>query len=253
VFDGSSSKSTNGTIVSFQWKFGDDGSTASGQSVQHTFTSGGDFSVTLTASDNKGGSNSTAQVVHVTAVILAPPTIIPSPTSASSGQQVFFTSTTTVGSNGHAIVAYNWNFGDGTTGSGQSVSHAFAANGVYTVLLTITDDQGHTATGTQTITVGSGSGSSSGTIQANFTASPPTPSGPTGSDVLVLLDGSSSTPSSGATIVSYVWTFQSGSPATGQQTSRTFKAGAKYSITLTVVDSNGQTATLTQILTVTGT
>jgi subtilisin len=38
------------------------------------------------------------------------------------------------------IVAYSWTFGDGTTGSGASVSHAYTQPGTYNVTLTVTDD-----------------------------------------------------------------------------------------------------------------
>lgn len=41
-----------------------------------------------------------------------------------------------------AVVSYEWDFGDGSTGSGPMISHAFAAAGSYTVTLTVTDDQG---------------------------------------------------------------------------------------------------------------
>ena len=37
---------------------------------------------------------------------------------------------------------YTWAFGDGTTGSGQSISHAYAAAGTYHVTLTVTDANG---------------------------------------------------------------------------------------------------------------
>jgi PKD repeat protein len=239
VFDGSSSKSINGTIVSFQWKFGDDDSTASGPSVQHTFVSGGDFTVTLVASDNKGGSNTTAQVVHVTAVTLTAPTIVPSPAAPSSGQQVFFTSTTTIGSNGHPIVAYNWNFGDGSTGTGQSVSHAFAVEGAYTVLLTITDDQGHTATGTLPISVID--------THAAFTFNPAAPTTTTP----VSFDGSGSKAAGGRTIVTYQWTFGDGTSGTGVTTSHKYAAAGSYTVTLKVTDSAGFTSSVSQTITVT--
>jgi len=55
------------------------------------------------------------------------------------------------------IVSYYWDFGDGTTDSGESVSHTFRDPGVYTVTLTVTDDQG--ATGSDTIEISAGSGS----------------------------------------------------------------------------------------------
>lgn len=50
------------------------------------------------------------------------------------------------------VVAYNWDFGDFTTGSGSAVNHSFGA-GQYTVTLTVTDDAGATASSTSVISV----------------------------------------------------------------------------------------------------
>ena len=43
-----------------------------------------------------------------------------------------------------SIVSYDWDFGDGTFGSGVAPSHGYAAAGSYDVSLTVTDDQGAT-------------------------------------------------------------------------------------------------------------
>jgi MYXO-CTERM domain-containing protein len=43
------------------------------------------------------------------------------------------------------IVAYDWTFGDGQTGTGAQVAHTYAAAGQYQATLTVTDDQGATA------------------------------------------------------------------------------------------------------------
>jgi PKD repeat protein len=51
------------------------------------------------------------------------------------------------------ISAYAWDFGDGTSASGASVSHAYVVAGSYTVRLTVTDDLGATGTDTAEVTV----------------------------------------------------------------------------------------------------
>jgi PKD repeat protein len=55
-----------------------------------------------------------------------------------------------------AVVGYAWTFGDGTTATGATVSHNYAAAGTYTVTLTVTDDGGLTGSVAQYVTVSSG-------------------------------------------------------------------------------------------------
>lgn len=50
------------------------------------------------------------------------------------------------------IVSYEWNFGDGNTGSGSPASHTYGVAGTYTVQLTVTDDDGATDIATQAVT-----------------------------------------------------------------------------------------------------
>ena len=47
------------------------------------------------------------------------------------------------------LVSYDWEFGDGSTGSGRMVTHTYQDPGAYTPTLTVTDDRGatHTTTG----------------------------------------------------------------------------------------------------------
>ncbi|CAM2064273.1 PKD domain-containing protein [Sulfidibacter corallicola] len=51
------------------------------------------------------------------------------------------------------ITSYQWNFGDGNTGSGANPSHVYSAEGTYTVTLTVTDNQNASASDTATVTV----------------------------------------------------------------------------------------------------
>jgi PKD repeat protein len=57
------------------------------------------------------------------------------------------------------VASYDWDFGDGTTASGQQVVHSFPASGTYQVRLTVTDDQGSTGTTVTSETVSDAAGS----------------------------------------------------------------------------------------------
>lgn len=54
-------------------------------------------------------------------------------------------------SDDHGIVGYTWNFGDGTSGSGRTVTHRFPNGSAFLVSLTVTDSAGQTATTSQTV------------------------------------------------------------------------------------------------------
>ncbi len=51
------------------------------------------------------------------------------------------------------IVSYQWNFGDSTTGEGVIVTHAYSSIGIFTVTLTVTDNNGARATDTALVRV----------------------------------------------------------------------------------------------------
>ena len=72
-----------------------------------------------------------------------------SSTSVNTGITVSFMGSVTTGT---TPITYSWSFGDNTTGSGASVSHAYSAAGNYTVTLTASNTAG-SATATKAITV----------------------------------------------------------------------------------------------------
>lgn len=241
LFDASASTSSaNSPITDFDWDFGD-GSQGSGRTVSHAFNTAGPFMVTLKVSDAFGRSQSTQKRITIgtggtdmTAVIDV------SPSPVVFNQQTFFNASRSTAGAGHRIVSYGWNFGDGTTGSGVSTSHTFAQPGTYTVILTITDEAGHTKTTTTQVTV------SNDLPTAAFSVSPTTPA----AGATITFDGSASSATGGRTITAYAWSFSNGTTASGATVLKTFPAGT-FTATLTVTDSAGKSNSRTQSFTVT--
>ncbi len=66
TLDGTSSTDADGTIASYTWDLGD-GTSASGATPSHTYGQGGTYRVSLTVTDDRGGTASTSQDVTVAA------------------------------------------------------------------------------------------------------------------------------------------------------------------------------------------
>ncbi|MEA2355852.1 MAG: hypothetical protein QOD61_1981, partial [Solirubrobacteraceae bacterium] len=75
-FDGSASTDPDGRVLSYAWDFGD-GQSASTPQVSHAYAGSGTRTVTLTVTDNAGGSGLAAQIVQVGSP--SPPTTTPPP------------------------------------------------------------------------------------------------------------------------------------------------------------------------------
>ena len=153
IFDASTSQAPgNNPIVSYSWNFGD-GHTASGRTVTHEFSSAGTYVVTLTVSDAYGRTASAMQSLTV-GVGLDPTAVFTfSPTDPLPGARVFFNAAASRAAPGRRIVRYQWNFGDGGTGSGATASRVYPTVGTYTVTLTVTDDAGRRGVASSTVQV----------------------------------------------------------------------------------------------------
>ena len=239
IFDASGSTTTNASIVSYRWNFGD-GDSGSGITAQHDYDDPGTFIATLTITDSIGRVNSVSQSITVGAGTPPGATIVVSPSAPVVGQSVNFNGGTSRPAAGRTIRSYDWDFGDGRTGSGVQTSHVYTAAGSYTVLLTVTDDAGRIATATVGVTVGTG------LPTADFTFSPGT--GTTSTPIN--FDGGGSQAATGRTIVSYAWAFGDGGTGSGMTTSHRFSSAGTYTVRLTVTDDQGKTNFTTKSVTI---
>ncbi|MGR7025345.1 PKD domain-containing protein [Geodermatophilus sp. URMC 62] len=151
--DGAGSTDADGRITSWAWTFGD-GATGTGAQAGHTYAAPGTYPVTLTVTDDGGAT--AARTATVT--IAAPPPNQPPTASFTAGtaeRTASFDASASRDADG-TVTAHRWDFGDGTSGTGVRAGHDYRADGDYTVRLTVTDDDGATATATQRVTVRAG-------------------------------------------------------------------------------------------------
>lgn len=134
-FDGSGSDDSDGTIVSYAWDFGD-GSIGSGVIASHVYAAAGTYQVTLTVVDNHGATSTAGISVKVNAVPVA---VIAPIQTVIIGEATRLDGSGSYDSDG-MIVLYQWDFGDGSTGSSAIINHAYAVAGTYQATLMVTDD-----------------------------------------------------------------------------------------------------------------
>ncbi|MEN8006038.1 MAG: PKD domain-containing protein [Candidatus Krumholzibacteriota bacterium] len=140
AFSSAGSNDPDGTIDSYLWDFGD-GGTSTQANPSYTYTVAGNYTVTLTVTDNLGAEGSDTAAADITAPNQAPVAEANGPYSGLTGSAVAFSSAGSNDSDG-TIVSYLWTFGDGGTSTEANPSYTYAAAGSYTVTLTVTDNDG---------------------------------------------------------------------------------------------------------------
>ena len=149
ALDASASYDPDGDIDTYEWKEGDT-VLGTGEMIIHDFTVG-THTVTLTVTDNDNLSNTDEVIITVE------PNQAPI-AGAGLDQTVLVNDMVTFDGSGSSdlggtIVSYEWNFGDGTTLTGQTVDHTYSTAGSYTVTLTVTDNGEATGSDTTLVTV----------------------------------------------------------------------------------------------------
>ncbi|HSJ57344.1 MAG TPA: PKD domain-containing protein, partial [Anaerolineae bacterium] len=130
----------------YAWDFGDGGTSAL-EDPTHTYAAGGCYIVTLVVTGGCGQDTWSGQVCVCDPVNNLDFTW--QPQLPTSGETVTFAAA----ADGTPAITFDWDFGDGTTGTGQNPTHVYAAAGSYSVVVMAANCDGITATQTHTLTV----------------------------------------------------------------------------------------------------
>jgi large repetitive protein len=240
-FDSSLADTDTGQTYTYQWDFGD-GGTSTEADPSHAYSSRGEKTVTLTVSDSGG---ETDPPVSQTLRVNAPPSasVSCSPSTLSPNQATTCNSTGPADPEG--AVTYAWDIdGDGfDDGTDASEQFSFATPGARTIRLRVTDSDSSADTAQDTVTV------SNVAPTARFTFMPQNPT----VNQTVNFDGSGSTDPEGQQLT-FAWAldgdgqFDDGS---GPTASRAFTTGGSKTVQLRVTDPQGNSHTATDFVMVT--
>ena len=229
-----STTTSGGFPISFQWDFGDGGMSVS-QDPTHQYTAVGTYTVTLTVTDLDSDSDTETKVAYVTVWTDTVPSVnfTVNATSLVASQWVNFTYT---GSGGNSPLTFAWTFGDGGTSTGRNPPHQYAAAGTYTITLTVTDldSDSDTETKVDYVTVWTDTVPS-----INFTANPT-------SVVASQWVTFTYTGSGGNEPLTFSWDFGDGGTSTDRDPTHQYTTAGTYTVTLTVTDGDGDFDTETK-------
>ncbi len=221
--------STNTTsTTAYGWTFGGGAAYSTLINPSVTFTTNGIYTVCLSASNN--GTFCTTTSCQTLAITNATYCTLMANYSYANGSNgtVNFISTST-GTNGSAV--YNWDFGDGTTAAGLSVSHTYSVNGIYNTILMVSNTNLFSCISSkiQSIVINNSTGGC--TANSGFSLAP-----------TFTAQYWTATPTYPWNVTAATWGWGDGSTSNSLYASHQYSSSATYSICLTVTISCGATA-----------
>jgi PKD repeat protein len=249
TFNGDTSTDLDGTIVSYNWTVSN-GLTASTPNATFNFSTQGTFAVSLTVTDDSGGTNSTSVIVTVT----PPDNILPvailnvNKNSGVINDSFIFNVSNSNDPDG-SIILYQLDFGDGTSTqfvNPAPISHIYKTVGSFTAKLTVTDNRNgvslETTNSVQNITI------NNQPPIANFSFSP---IGAFTFDLITFTDNSSDPENA---LSKWVWDYGDGTNFTTndplqKSPIKSYNKGNKdYTVSLTVYDNFNLSSTTSQLV-----
>ncbi len=225
---------STGTGLTYLWNFGD-GTTSTSANPTHTFTSSGNYLVSLAVTGNTGTTDTremyiTANEVDKTIVLPVGAAFTAGPELAAPGDTISFFATTST-----SISSYAWTFGDGSAASGDSPTHVYAAAGTYTVTLTVTTVDGLTSSATRDVVIA---------IDTNPANNPPVGTATMSAVSGVAPASITFNASTYADVPAFFeWDFGDGAVVAGGSITRRYDTPGTYVITLRSWNTYGETET----------
>lgn len=217
-------QSTAPDAVDWQWDFGD-GTTGTGSAPSHTYTTEGEFDVTLSVTTRHGCANSLTQANFVRIV---KPTV--SFSNAPTGGCAPFDFIPTANFNSlTTVINYFWEYGDGftaTTTVPTGPSHRYNTAGSFTIKVTITTVGGCTAS--QELVNGVRTGLRP---VSNFTL---TPADACASDAISF---TFLNPAGPPPVDEYLWNFGDGTTSTDRDPTHVYTDSGYFNVTVTAYNN----------------
>jgi len=199
----------------YEWDFGD-GITETGQIVSHTYTVVDYYTATVTADDGTYVLSTTTALTITDIPIIDLMAVNDSPTEFEHTTNL--TASVSEGTN----VNYEWDFGDGSTGNGITVTHIYPAIDIFTATVTATNSVSTESIST-TVTI----------IEAYIQGLKAENDSPT---ILGEMTTLSATIDNGSN-VSYLWDFGDGEFGSGASVTHVYPAIDIYTATVTASNS----------------